>query len=287
MSIRKAVFPVAGLGTRFLPATKCFPKEMLPLVDRPVIQWAVEEAVASGLAEMILVTSRGKGLIEDHFRAHRELEKVLEGKGKKLELDSIKRTAELARFTTVVQHEALGLGHAVLTARELVGDEPFAVLLCDDVMVSEVPCVEQLARVYAERQASVLCVEEVRPDQVSSYGIVAGEKVAPNLWRVTDLVEKPSPAEAPSNLGIVGRYVLTPGIFAELERTPRGRGGEIQLTDGLKSLLAREPVYAHAFAGKRYDVGTKLGFVEATIGCALADPEFGPQVRRYLKTLDL
>ena len=285
-SIRKAVFPVAGLGTRFLPATKSIPKEMLPLIDRPVIDWAVSEAVASGLDQMLLVTSRGKASIEDYFDRSPELEAMLERRGKKQALAAARRPAELARFAWVRQPEALGLGHAVLMARELVGAEAFAVLLCDDVIDASIPCLSQMIAVYERYSASVVCVERVPHERTSSYGIVAGSPAGERVWRLDDLVEKPPPEKAPSDLGIIGRYILTPAVFEELAGTPRGSGGEIQLTDALKRLTRREPVYAYAFEGRRYDVGTREGFVEATIGLSLSHPDLSAVARRSLEKSD-
>jgi UTP--glucose-1-phosphate uridylyltransferase len=283
--VRKAVFPAAGLGTRFLPATKAQPKEMLPLVDKPLIQYAVEEAAEAGLGDVILVTGRGKSAMEDHFDLSVELERMLEARGKLSELKEIRRVTDLASVAYVRQKEALGLGHAVLVARPLVGDEPFAVFLSDDVIRARVPCMRQLLDVYADKRASVLCIEPVTPEQTSSYGIIAGEQIGDRLYRVTDLVEKPSPADAPSLLGIIGRYVLTPRIFDMIEQTAAGAGGEIQLTDALRRLLREEPIYAYAFEGKRYDAGSKLGFLQATVELALDRADLGKPFHEYLRSL--
>lgn len=283
--VRKAVFPAAGLGTRFLPASKSVPKELIPLVDKPVIQYGVEEVVSSGITDIAIVTSRGKSAIEDHFDLSPELESELRARGKNAVADELRQLSELARFSYVRQRQALGLGHAVLQAFPLVGEEPFAVVLSDDVIRAEVPCTRQLLDVFGAHNASVICIEPVAPEQTSSYGIIAGEKVGDRLWRVRDLVEKPSPSEAPSNLGIIGRYVLTPAIFACLAETQRGAGNEIQLTDALRRLVQREPVYAYAFSGRRWDAGNKLGFLQATVELALDRGDLGPPFRDFLRKL--
>jgi UTP--glucose-1-phosphate uridylyltransferase len=288
--IRRAVFPAAGLGTRFLPATKAQPKEMLPLVDKPIIQYAVEEAVAAGLANLVIITGRGKNAIEDHFDISYELEKILEERGKSDLLSQVRAVSEMVHIAYVRQKEALGLGHAVLIARDLMNSEPFAVLLGDDVIVGEVPCIRQMMDIYDDREAGVVAVMEVPPEETSRYGIVKAREL-PNthgrLFEVLDMVEKPSVKEAPSNLAIIGRYILTPGIFETLEETGKGSGGEIQLTDGLRRLLSREKILAYKFRGKRHDAGDKLGFLQATVEFALKNEELGPAFREYLKALDL
>ncbi len=292
MNVRKAVFPAAGLGTRFLPATKAQPKEMLPLVDKPTIQYVVEEAVASGLSEIIIVTGRNKRAIEDHFDAAFELEYYLNDRGKVDELAQIKTISELASLCYVRQKEPLGLGHAILCARTLVGDEPFAVFLGDDIIGgATVPCMRQLLDVFDHYHAPVLAVERVPRERISQYGVIAGQPVSsPNAARVyaiSDLVEKPKVDEAPSDLAIIGRYVLTADLFEILAGTAPDRRGEIQLTDGLRRLRQRRPMYAVEFEGKRYDTGDKLGFLKATVEFALARPDLGDDLRAYLKSLRL
>jgi UTP--glucose-1-phosphate uridylyltransferase len=285
--VQKAVFPVAGLGTRFLPATKVLPKEMLVLVDRPVIQYGVEEAVRSGIDSIVLVTSRGKGLIEDHFDIAPELEAVLGRRGRAASLEEVRRLSGLARISAVRQHEALGLGHAVLVAREVIGDSPFAVLLSDDVIDAETPALRQLIDVYDRVRGPVIAVERVPVDDVSNYGIVAVEDrgdLGPRVYQVSDLVEKPRKEDAPSNLAIIGRYILTPDVFPALEGTASGRGGEIQLTDGLRRLLAERPLYVCEIEGVRHDTGNKAGFVKATAYFALRHPELGLPFRQYLES---
>lgn len=283
--IRKAVFPAAGLGTRFLPATKASPKEMLPLVDKPMIQYVVEEAVASGIEQVIIVTGRGKRAIEDHFDVAYELENNLKEKGKTRLLDEVQKIANMVDFCYVRQREALGLGHAILCAKNIVGNEPFAVLLGDDIVDSRVPALKQLINVFKGHQASVLAVERVPRSQVSRYGVIKAEPMDDGLHRIRDLVEKPKPESAPSDLAVIGRYILTPEIFEELERTRPGKLGEIQLTDALKSLLGRQAIYGYEFDGKRYDAGDKLGFLMATVEFALKNPELGPPFRSYLRTI--
>jgi UTP--glucose-1-phosphate uridylyltransferase len=285
--IRKAVFPAAGLGTRFLPATKAQPKEMLPLVDKPVIQYVVEEAVASGIEHIIIVTGRGKNAIEDHFDVSFELEHILEQRGRLDLLKQVRQISDLVHITYVRQKEALGLGHAILMAREVVGNEPFAVFLGDDVIDAPVPCMRQLMLVHKRFGATILAVEPVAPERVKDYGVIAGQEIEESVYRVTSLVEKPHPAKAPSNLAIIGRYILTPEIFVHLERTPADRNGEIQLTNGLRSLLMRRPVYAYRFQGRRYDTGNKLDFLRATVEFALKRPDLGAAFRRYLRSLNL
>jgi UTP--glucose-1-phosphate uridylyltransferase len=290
--VRKAVFPAAGLGTRFLPATKAQPKEMLPLVDKPLIQYGVEEALHSGIQNILIVTGRGKSSIEDHFDVSFELEHALESKGKKELLAIVRGVSDMINVSYIRQREALGLGHAVHRAKELVGNEPFAVVLSDDVIESEIPCVRQLLDVYEFYGASVVALMEVEGDAISSYGAVDAEPVAHNgsrdrLFRIRNMVEKPKPSEAPSNLAIIGRYVLTPEIFTSLESIDPGSGGEIQLTDALKHLLRNRPIYGYKFEGKRYDAGDKLGFLKATVEFALNRHDLGGPFREYLRGLKL
>lgn len=283
--IRKAVFPAAGLGTRFLPATKAVPKEMLSLVDKPLIQYGVEECVAAGLSQSIIVTSRGKTTIEDHFDLGYELEQTLARRGKHELLAIAQQVAKLTQISYVRQAEALGLGHAVLCARELVGPEPFAVVLSDDVIDSVAPCVGQLAAVHAQHGASVIALMEVPRDMISSYGVVDAEDLGGNLYRIRSLVEKPKPEDAPSNLAIIGRYVLTPEIFHSLTQITPGAGGEIQLTDGMRHLLGTQPIYGLKFEGRRFDAGDKQGFLRATVEFGLKHPTLGAAFRRYLQEL--
>ena len=285
--VRKAVFPAAGLGTRFLPATKASPKEMLPLVDKPLIQYVVEEAVASGVESVIIVTGRGKAAIEDHFDVSFELEKLLEERGKLEELKAMRAISEMARVSYVRQQEALGLGHAVLQARDLVGDEPFAVMLSDDIIDSETPALKQLLDVYERYDAPVVAVFEVEGEAISRFGVIDGEEVADSVYKIKDMVEKPSFADAPSDLAIIGRYVLTPDIFDEIEKTAPGAIGEIQITDAMRSLLKKRPFYAVRFKGRRYDAGDKLGFLIATVEFALKHEELSAEFREYLQSLKL
>ena len=292
MRVRKAVFPAAGWGTRFLPATKAQPKEMLPLVDKPVIQYAVEEAVSAGIEQVIIVTSSQKRAIEDHFDLSYELEVLLEAKGDIEMLRRVRHIGELAQISYVRQREQLGLGHAVLVARDLVGPEPFAVVLSDDVILAPRPAIGQLMNVYQQVHSSVIAVMEVPPDATRHYGVIEGEAVGEavdsgRLFRIRNVVEKPAPGTAPSNLAIVGRYILTPKIFDKLEQVPHGAGGEIQLTDGLQALMDEQEVYGYAFEGVRYDAGTPLGWLQASVELALERPEMGPAFRRFLAGLDL
>jgi UTP--glucose-1-phosphate uridylyltransferase len=287
MRVRKAVFPAAGLGTRFLPATKASPKEMLPLVDKPLIQYGVEEVIASGIHQIIIITGRGKRAIEDHFDFSVELEQTLIAKGEMKLLEETRAIANMTSICYVRQKEALGLGHAILCARDAVGEEPFAVVLGDDIIDSSRPCLEQLLDVAVERSASVIALERVPREAANLYGIIAGEQEGDRLWRITDMVEKPPPEEAPSDLAIIGRYILTPTIFPLLAKTKPDHRGEIQLTDGLRALLEQEPVYGVVFEGKRYDAGDKLGFLQATVEYALKNGELGEAFRRYLKSLNL
>jgi UTP--glucose-1-phosphate uridylyltransferase len=288
--IRRAVFPAAGLGTRFLPATKAQPKEMLPLVDKPIIQYAVEEAVSSGLENLVIITGRGKSAIEDHFDVSFELERILEERGKSNLLSLVRAVSEMVHIAYIRQKEALGLGHAILMARDLVNNEPFAVLLGDDVIVAKVPCIRQMMDIYERYQTSVVAIMEVPREETSRYGVIKGQPLPEGdgrLFEVQDMVEKPAIDKAPSNLAIIGRYILTPAIFEILAETGTGSGGEIQLTDGLRRLLAQERILAYKFHGKRHDAGDKLGFLQATVEFALKNEELGPAFRSYLKSLDL
>jgi UTP--glucose-1-phosphate uridylyltransferase len=285
--IRKAVFPAAGLGTRFLPATKALPKEMLPLVDKPIIQYGVEEAIASGIHDIILVTSRGKTAMEDHFDVAVELEGFLEARGKTEQLDEIRKISQMINLSYVRQGQPLGLGHAVLVTQDLVGDEPFAVLLGDDVIDGETPALRQMIDVFADVNGPVLAVERVPKSDVSSYGIIDGEEVSPGVYQIRDLVEKPPRDEAPSDLAIIGRYILTPDIFPALAATATDRTGEIQLTNGLRRLLKSRPIYGCRIEGARHDTGNKLGFLKAVVYFALRRPDLAEPFREYLRSLDL
>jgi UTP--glucose-1-phosphate uridylyltransferase len=287
--VRKAVFPAAGLGTRFLPATKAQPKEMLPLVDKPIIQYGVEEARASGVDNMILVTGRGKNAIEDHFDVSVELETFLEARGQKSQADEIRKISNLLNVSYVRQGEPLGLGHAVLMTRTLVGDEPFAVILADDVIDADPPALRQMIDVFEEVGGPVLAIEEVPRENVSSYGIIDAEEVRPGVYRIRDLVEKPPQNEAPSNLAIIGRYILTPDIFPALEETAKekDRTGEIQLTNGLRRLLKSRPIYGCRIDGVRHDTGNKLGFLKAVVYFALRRPDLAEPFREYLRGIGL
>jgi len=291
MRVCKAVFPAAGLGTRFLPATKAQPKEMLPLVDKPIIQYGVEEALAAGCNQIIIITGRGKQSIEDHFDVSYELEKMLEERGKSDLLKTVRQISDMIYVAYVRQKEALGLGHAVLTARELVGNEPFAILLADDVIDAPVPCLKQMVSVFEETQCSVIAAQVVDGEAISAYGVLdlkpADGRFNGRLFEVNSMVEKPALKDAPSNLAIIGRYILTPTIFQMLAETQTGSGGEIQLTDGMKLLLKKEKMYAYVFEGKRHDTGDKLGFLKATVELALKRDDLGGPLRQYLKTLDL
>ena len=287
MSVRKAVVLAAGYGTRLLPATKAQPKETLPLVDKPLIQYTVEEAAASGLKQVIMVTAFGKRAVEDHFDRSVELEQALQEKGDFEKLAEIRRISDLASIAYVRQKEQRGIGDAVLTARELVGDEPFVLFFPDDVIISEVPVARQLITAFEAHGGPVLAVEEVPHEDVESYGVVDAEPLGDGVYRVRGLVEKPKPEQAPSNLAIVGRYVLTPDIFEALDRTPPGKGGELQITDGLACLLRDRPMFALRFQGQRYDAGRPLGLLKASLELALRRPDMGPELRRYLRSLDL
>ena len=285
--VRKAVFPAAGLGTRFLPATKAQPKEMLPLVDKPIIQYGVEEALASGVDNIILVTGRGKNAIEDHFDVSVELETFLESRGKTELLAEIRKISNLINFSYVRQGEPLGLGHAVLVTRALVGPEPFAVILGDDVIDASPPALKQMIDVFNELDGPVLAIEEVPREDVSAYGIIDAEEIQPGVYRIRDLVEKPPRDEAPSNLAIIGRYVLTPDIFPALEETAKDRTGEIQLTNGLRRLLKKRPIYGCKIDGVRHDTGNKLGFLKAVVYFALRRPDLAEPFREYLHKIDV
>jgi len=290
--VRKAVFPAAGLGTRFLPATKAQPKEMLPVVDKPLIQYGVEEAMQSGVQNIIIVTGRGKSAIEDHFDVSFELEHLLETRNKRDLLATVRAISDMIDVSYVRQKEALGLGHAVLRAKELVGHEPFAVILSDDIIDGDTPCLRQLLDIYEFYNAPVVALMEVPRDSISSYGVVDAEPISHNggkdrLYRIRNMVEKPRASEAPSNLAIIGRYVLTPEVFTSLDAVEPGSGGEIQLTDGLKHVLRSRPIYGYRFEGKRYDAGDKLGFLQATVEFALKRHDLGEAFRAYLKNLPL
>ena len=289
-SVRKAVFPAAGLGTRFLPATKAQPKEMLPLVDKPLIQYVVEEAVDSGIQNITIVTGRGKNAIEDHFDVSYELETILAARGNLARLKEVQRISSMIDVSYVRQKEALGLGHAIMTSRGLVGNEPFAVMLGDDIIDAEVPCLKQMLALFETLQSSIMATCEVPESDVSSYGIVKGLPIEGHrgrVLRVEDLVEKPARDEAPSNLAIIGRYIFTPEIFDSIERTKAGRDGEIQITDAIRLLLNEQPVYAFKFDGTRHDAGDKLGFLKATVEFALKREGLGSEFRDYLKSLKL
>jgi len=292
MKVRKAVFPAAGLGTRFLPATKAQPKEMLPLVDKPIIQYGVEEAMASGCDQIIIITGRGKQAIEDHFDVSYELETMLEQRKKTDLLQIVRNISDMIHVAYVRQKEALGLGHAVLMARELVGNEPFAVLLADDVIDAEVPCLKQMVDVFNEKQCSVLATQIIEGKMISSYGVldvkpVKDSRFGERLFEIKHMVEKPRPEEAPSNLAIIGRYILTPAIFDCLSNIQAGAGGELQLTDGMRNLLQKEKMYAYVYEGRRHDTGDKLGFLKATVEFALKRDDLGQPFRDYLKALKL
>jgi UTP--glucose-1-phosphate uridylyltransferase len=292
MKVRKAVFPAAGLGTRFLPATKAQPKEMLPLVDKPIIQYGVEEAMASGCNQILIITGRGKQAIEDHFDVSYELEKMLEERNKTELLQIVRSISDMMYVAYVRQKEALGLGHAVLMAREMVGNEPFAVLLADDVIDAKVPCLKQMVEVFDQTQCSVLATQIVEGKMISSYGVldvkpVGDSRFGERLFEIKNMVEKPKPEDAPSNLAIIGRYILTPAIFDCLANTKAGAGGELQLTDGMRLLLQKEKMYAYVYEGRRHDTGDKLGFLKATVEFALKREDLGGPFRDYLKGLKL
>lgn len=283
--IRKAVFPAAGFGTRFLPVTKSQPKEMLPIVDKPVIQYLVEEAVQSGIEEIIIVTGRGKRSIEDHFDYSYELEKTLVERGKRDLIREVRKIPEMAKFVYVRQSEPLGDGHAILCAREVVGDEPFAVLFGDDLVDSKVPALQQLINVYNEKQSPVIALEKINPKDTKKYGIIGSKKTTGRIHEIESLVEKPDPKNAPSNLGIVGKYILTPEIWPALESVKLGRDGEIRLIEAFRLLLGEIPLYGYELEGKRYDTGDKLGFLQATIDYALKRKDLGPELKKYLQSI--
>lgn len=285
MRVKKAIIPAAGLGTRFLPATKAQPKEMLPIVDKPTIQYIIEEAVASGIEEILIITGRNKRAIEDHFDKSVELESELESHGKEDLLNLVKDISNMADIYYIRQKEPRGLGHAISCARTFVGNEPFAVMLGDDVVDSEVPCLKQLIDCFNEYKTSIVGVQEVPDDQVYKYGIVKGMHIEDRVYKVKDLIEKPKVEEAPSNVAILGRYIITPSIFEILENTDPGKGGEIQLTDALKKLITSEAMYAYKFDGRRFDVGDKLGFLQATVEYALKREELREPFMKYLLTL--
>lgn len=285
MRVRKAIIPAAGLGTRFLPATKAQPKEMLPIVDKPTIQYIIEEAVEAGIQDIIIVTGRNKRSIEDHFDRSIELELELEKGGKQEMLDMVKEISEMANIHYIRQKEPRGLGHAILAARHFIGDEPFAVLLGDDVVMAKQPCLGQMLDVFREYQTSILGVQTVAREVVDKYGIIAGKQVDDRVYKVTDMVEKPAVAEAPSNVAVLGRYIITPDIFRFLETQDEGCGGEIQLTDALKRLAKEQAMYAYDFKGHRYDVGTKSGFIQANIEFALRTEELREEMKDYLQRL--
>ena len=285
MKVKKAVIPVAGLGTRFLPATKTVPKELLPIVDIPSIQYVVQEAVDAGIEEIIFVTGRGKDGIEDHFDEAPELEQVLTDRGQKEMVKMLRRIAEMTEVVSVRQKKPLGLGHAVLCARDLVGDEPFAVMLADDLIDSDTPCIRQLLEIFQENHESVIALMEVPQSEVHQYGVIKGTRLKPGLFQVEATVEKPPAAQAPSRMAIIGRYVLRPEIFSILQNLPSGKGGEIQLTDGLSQLVRERKVFGCEFLGERYDIGDKFGFVRATVAYALKRPDLKDKVLEYLKEI--
>lgn len=286
MKVRKAVITAAGWGTRFLPATKTQPKEMLPLVDKPIIQYGVEEAIASGIEQIIIVTALGKRAIEDYFDRSFELEYFLEKKGDASHLAEVRRISEIGNIVYIRQKEQLGLGHAIMVASELVGEEPFAVILPDDIIEAETPALKQLLDVYQRYKCSIIAVEQIPREASPSYGVIDAKPVEDRVYRISDMVEKPQPEQAPSDLGIVGRYILTPEIFAVLSNTSPGKGNEIQLTDGLRRLLKEQNIYAYRFQGKRYDTGTPLGLLKASVESALRRPDMGEAFRAYLKSLE-
>lgn len=284
--IRKAVIPAAGLGTRFLPAAKAVPKELLPIVDKPAIQYIVEEAVASGVEQVILITARGKGAIEDHFDTSFELEEILKRQKKDDLLRMVQELSGMVKVTAIRQQSPKGLGHAVLCAREAVGEEPFAVLLGDDIVDSDPPCLSQMVEVFRQMQGGVIALQRVPEAETHLYGVISGEQVKERVYRITGLVEKPSPDQAPSNLAVIGRYVLPPEIFPILEHTVPGKGGEIQLTDALQELARTMPLYGYEFTGDRYDAGDKVGYLEANIAFALKRPEMAERLKAFIKAIN-
>ena len=285
--IRKAVFPAAGLGTRFLPATKASPKEMLPLVDKPLIQYAVEEAVASGIESILIITGRDKSAIENHFDISFELEQLLKDKGKHEMFEQIRAISDIAKISYTRQKQALGLGHAIYQARDFAGDEPFAVLLADDIVDAERPALQQMIDVFEKYEAPVIATMQVAGEAISRFGVIDADEVEPNVYKIKDMVEKPAAADAPSDLAIIGRYIFTPDIFEAIEQTAPGSGGEIQITDAMRLLLKQRPFYAVKLEGTRHDAGDKLGFLIATVELALKRDDLGSEFREYLKGLDL
>jgi UTP--glucose-1-phosphate uridylyltransferase len=283
--IRKGVIPAAGVGTRFLPATKAVPKELLPIVDKPTIQYVVEEAAASGIEQVILITARGKGAVEEHFAVSAELEEILKRQKKEDLLQMVKELTEMVKIVAVRQHEPRGLGHAVLCAREAVGDESFAVLLGDDLVDAEPPCLAQMVEVSRQKGGAVIALLRVPATETHLYGIIRGEQVDERIYKIEELVEKPAPDQAPSNLAVIGRYLLPPEIFSILEKTPPGKGGEIQLTDALQTLARRMPVYGYEFTGDRYDAGDKFGSLQANIAFALKRPEIAEKLKEFIKKI--
>ena len=285
--IRKAVFPAAGLGTRFLPATKASPKEMLPLVDKPLIQYAVEESVASGIESILIITGRDKAAIENHFDISFELEHILREKGKTEMFEQVRGISEMARISYTRQREALGLGHAILQAKDFVGDEPFAALLADDIIDAEKPALLQMIEVFEKYDAPVIATMQVEGEAISRFGVIDADEIEPNVFKIRDMVEKPPFNEAPSDLAIIGRYIFTPDIFEEIEKTEPGAGGEIQITDAMRRMLKRRPFYAVKLEGTRHDAGDKLGFLMATVEFALKRDDLGDDFRAYLKSLSI
>ena len=285
--IRKAVFPAAGLGTRFLPATKSSPKEMLPLVDKPLIQYAVEEAVASGIESILIITGRDKSAIENHFDISFELEHLLKERGKDAMFDEVRAVSDIAQISYTRQKQALGLGHAIYQAKDFVGNEPFAALLADDIIDSEKPALRQMIEVFEKYNAPVIATMQVEGEAISRFGVIDADEVSPGVYKIKDMVEKPAFADAPSDLAIIGRYIFTPDIFEAIEQTPPGSGGEIQITDAMRRLLQTRPFYAVKLAGTRHDAGDKLGFLKATVEFALKRADLGADFREYLKSLDL
>ncbi len=286
MKIRKAVFPAAGFGTRFLPVTKALPKEMLPIVDKPVIQYLVEEAVASGIEEIIIVTGRGKRAIEDHFDYSYELEQTLVERGKRELIKEVRAIAQMAKFVYVRQPKPLGDGHAILCAKEIIGDEPFAVLFGDDLVDSKIPAISQLIKIYEEKHTPVIALERIDKKYSKKYGIIESESSRGRLHKIKHLVEKPDPAHAPSDLAIIGKYILTPDVWQYLEKAERGKDGEIRLIEAFRLMLGKNPLYGYEIEGKRYDTGDKIGFLQATVDFALKRKDVGPALKNYLRGLD-
>lgn len=285
--IRKAVFPAAGLGTRFLPATKASPKEMLPLVDKPLIQYVIEESVASGIESILIITGRDKSAIENHFDISFELEQLLKERGKDAMFEQVRAISDIAQISYTRQKQALGLGHAIYQAKDFVGNEPFAALLADDIVDSEIPALQQMVEVYEKYNAPVIATMQVEGEDISRFGVIDADEVEPNVFKIKDMVEKPAFKDAPSDLAIIGRYIFTPDIFAAIEQTTPGSGGEIQITDAMRILLKSRPFYAVKLEGKRHDAGDKLGFLIATVELALKRDDLGNEFRDYLKSLDL